>query len=139
MKKFLLLVLIITGLVGSVYADQKQSLFINITDSSNIKAPMALMFANKGLQRGLKMTILLNVEGVQLAIKGFETPHNAQNGKSAQELLKMFMANGGKVLVCPMCLDALGYTKEQLIDGVEIANADSTFGAIMSSDKVMSY
>lgn len=54
---------------------------------------MALMFANKGLQRGLKMTILMNVEEVQLAVKTFEAPANTQNGKSVQELLKMFMTN----------------------------------------------
>ena len=49
------------------------------------------------------------------------------------------MARGGKVLVCPMCLDALGYNKSQLIEGVEIADADKTFGAILGSDKVISY
>jgi predicted peroxiredoxin len=140
MKKVLVSTILVAGLLfTNVYAEKKESLFVNVTTSANIKAPMALMFANKGLQRGLNMTILLNVEGVQLAIKNFETPVNAQNGKSTQDLLKMFIAKGGKVLVCPMCLDALGYDKSQLIEGVEMADADKTFGAIFSSDKVISY
>jgi len=140
MKKVLISTILAAGLLfTNAYADKKESIFVNVTSSANIKSPMAMMFANKGLQRGLNMTVLLNVEGVQLAIKGFETPVNAQNGKSAQELLKMFIAKGGKVLVCPMCLDALGYDKSQLIEGVEIADGDKTFGAILSSDKVISY
>lgn len=35
----------------------------------------------------------MNVEEVQLAVKTFEAPANTQNGKSVQELLKMFMTN----------------------------------------------
>ena len=140
MKKGLVVLFVAIGLmISSAYASDKQSILVNVTSSANIKAPMAIMFASKGLKRGLDMTILLNVEGVQLAIKGFEAPTNARNGKTAQEMLSMFIKNGGKVLVCPMCLDAMGYSKNQLISGVEVSNADSTFGTLLASDKVISY
>jgi len=135
---FLALSMSVSGLHAQE-ADKKESIFINVTSSENIKAPMAIMFALKGLERKLDMTILLNVEGVQLAIKGFEAPTNARNGKTTQEMLAMFIQQGGKVLVCPMCLSALGYNKDQLIKGVTVSKADTTFGAILASDKVISY
>lgn len=140
MKKILVAMFIVFGLFSTnALAAKKESLFVNVTTSANIKAPMAVMFAYKGLERGLDMTILLNAQGVQLAVKGFEAPVNARNGKSSQELLAMFIKKGGKVLVCPMCLQAMGYTKDDLIPGVKVSNADSTFGAILASDKVISY
>lgn len=140
MKKVLLALMLLGGLLfGAAPQAKKESLFVNLTSSANIKAPMALMFALKGLERGLDMTILLNVEGVQLAVEGFEAPHNARDGKSVQEMLQAFIAKGGKVLVCPMCLSALGYDEKQLIKGVEMSNTEKTFGAILSSDKVISY
>ena len=36
-------------------------------------------------------------------------------------------------------LDAMGYTKENLIDGVSVSSADETFTAILASSKVISY
>ncbi len=38
-----------------------------------------------------------------------------------------------------MCLDALCYTKEDLIEGVNVSSADETFTAILVSGKVISY
>jgi predicted peroxiredoxin len=138
-KLFLALMVIGSMMVLSADSTKKDSLFVNVTTSQNIKAPMALMFAMKGLERGHDMTILLNAQGVQLAIETFESPVNARNGKTSQEMLAMFMKKGGKVLVCPMCLEAMGYTKANLIKGAEVSSADSTFGAILSSSKVISY
>ena len=140
MKKVIVALLMTAGLLfaGGDTA-KKESLFVNLTTSENIKSPMALMFAYKGLERGLDMTILLNAQGVQLAVKNFESPVNARNGKTSQQMLAMFMKKGGKVLVCPMCLDALGYTKEDLIEGVSVSSADDTFTAILASGKVISY
>jgi predicted peroxiredoxin len=139
-KKFLLAFLLGLGLLaGTAMAAEKQSIFVNVTSSDNIKAPMALMFANKGLQQGLKMTIFLNTDGVKLAVKGFNSPTCAMSGNTAHQMLAMFMKKGGKVLVCPMCLSAQGYDKEDLIPGVELSSAEKTFGGILASDKVISY
>jgi predicted peroxiredoxin len=140
MKRVIVALMMTAGLLfAGADTAKKESLFVNLTTSENIKSPMALMFAYKGLERGLDMTLLLNAEGVQLAVKGFESPVNARNGKTSQEMLQMFMKKGGKVLLCPMCLEAMGYTKENLIDGVDVSSADATFNAILSSDKIISY
>ena len=140
MKKFLVSLLLGLGLLtGSAAAAEKQSIFVNVTSSDNIRAPMALMFANKGLKQGLNMTVFLNTEGVRLAVKGFNSPTCAQSGNNVHQMLAMFMKNGGRVLVCPMCLQAQGYDKEDLIPGVELGNAEKTFGSILESSKVISY
>lgn len=140
MKKIILAILVFSSVLFAAQPSSgKENIVVNVTSSENIKGPMAVMFAYKGLERGLHMTILLNSQGVQLAIKNFQTPTNVRDGKSTQELLEKFIAKGGKVFVCPMCLDAMGYDKSQLIKGVEVSDADKTFGAILASDKVISY
>jgi predicted peroxiredoxin len=140
LKKLIFAFLLSFGLLAvAASAAEKQSIFVNVTSSDNIKAPMALMFANKGLQQGLEMTVFLNTDGVKLAVKGFNSPTCAHSGKNAHDMLAMFMKNGGRVLVCPMCLSAQGYDKGDLIPGVEMGNAEKTFGSILESDKVISY
>jgi predicted peroxiredoxin len=140
MKKLLLSLIFGLGLLtASASAAEQKSIFVNVTSSDNIKAPMAVMFANKGLQRGIDMTIFLNTEGVKLAVKGYNPPTNAANGKNIHEMLAMFMKKGGKVIVCPMCLKAQGYDQKDLIPGMSLSDADTTFNAILDSDKVISF
>ncbi|MBD3791599.1 MAG: DsrE family protein [Campylobacterales bacterium] len=140
MKKLLFTLLLSLGLMSAAAtAADKQSIFVNVTSSDNVKGPMAVMFANQGLMQGLDMTIFLNTEGVRLAVKGFNPPTNAQNGKNTHEMLSMFVKNGGKLLVCPMCLKAQGYDKSDLIPEAVLSDANKTFGGILSSDKVISF
>jgi hypothetical protein len=54
-------------------------------------------------------------------------------------MLAMFVKNGGKLLVCPMCLKSLGYDKSDLIPGAVISDANKTFEGILSNDKVISF
>lgn len=140
MKKVLFSLLFTLGLFSApASAAATESLFVNVTSSDNITGPMAVMFANKGLTKGLKMTIFLNTEGVQLAVKKYSSPICAKNGKSVQEMLAMFMKNGGRVLVCPSCMAAQGYEKADLIPGVEVSDVDKTFDAIAKSKKIISF
>lgn len=139
MKKRLLTLFVAFGLMASAAVAEGHSMFVNVTSSDNIKAPMAVMFANKGLKKGIKMTIFLNTEGVRLAVKAFNTPTNARDGQNVHEMLAGFMKNGGTVLVCPMCLSAQGYDKADLIPGVQVTDADKTFDTILANEKVISF
>jgi sulfur relay (sulfurtransferase) complex TusBCD TusD component (DsrE family) len=125
---------------GAAEVQKKEGgIFVNITSSDAIRAPMAVRFAEKGIERGIPMTIFLNVEGVRLAVKKFHSPQCKKAGSCVQEMLTKFMKNGGRVIICPMCLESNGYDKSDLIDGVEMGDAKITFTSILASDKVISY
>jgi predicted peroxiredoxin len=118
--------------------DKKEELLVNLTSSDDLRAPMAIAFAVRSLKAGYKTTLLLNVEGVRLAVKSFKAPV-CPDGKSVRVKLEKFVKLGGEILVCPMCLEMQGYAKSQLIDNVSLAGADVVFPKMRSIERVISY
>ncbi len=51
-----------------------------------------------------------------------------KNVDSLEQLMKMAMANGVKLVACTMSMDVMGIKKEELIDGVELAGVASYLG-----------
>ncbi|MEO9876346.1 MAG: DsrE family protein [Anderseniella sp.] len=122
---FALLVLMIP-LASAQGADTKtRGLFVNLTTDDTWSAAKAISFAHqKALKNGHKpVAIWLNVRAVYLADK--KRPSHVhglmrESGKSIQEMLKDFMADGGKVIMCNACSKASGLEAEDYIDGVEM-------------------
>jgi predicted peroxiredoxin len=98
-------------------------LLINLTTAKDNpdKTVVAFVIANAGVAAGQEVVIFLNVEAVRLAIKGYADDIETQGFKPLRELLATFMANGGKIWICPPCFNARGLDKESLIAGVTFA------------------
>jgi predicted peroxiredoxin len=105
------------------------------------RAAMAVNFGHRVLKDAKKpTTIFLNVDGVRLANKNI--PQNTHvNGKTIQDMLQDFMADGGEVIICPMCMKNVGGMKqEDLLKGVMIGGSDITWPALFAEDvTVLSY
>lgn len=139
MKKFLTSALIALLALGastsSMADDSERSLFINLTSREMNRAAMAIVFGHKVLtKKQMPVTIFLNVDGVHLANRNM--PQNLHSsGKSLQEMLKGFMADGGRVIVCPMCMKNVGAMSEKdLIDGVVLGGPKTTWKALFADD-----
>jgi len=123
---FALLVLMIPLASAQQGADTKtRGLFVNLTTDDTWSAAKAISFAHqKALKNGHKpVAIWLNVRAVYLADK--KRPSHVHglmrdSGKSVQEMLKDFMADGGKVIMCSACSKASGLEAADYIDGVEM-------------------
>ena len=101
----------------------KMGLFVNLTTDDTWAAAKAISFAHqKVLKNGHEpVAIWLNVRGVYLADKKRASHVHglmAESGKSIQDLLTDFMADGGQVIMCGVCSKAAGLTQEDYIDGV---------------------
>jgi len=103
--------------------DGKMGLFVNLTTDDTWAAAKAISFAHQKALKGghAPVAIWLNVRGVYLADK--KRPSHvhglmAESGKSIQNMLTDFMADGGQVIMCGVCSKAAGLTKEDYIDGV---------------------
>ena len=123
---FALLVLMIPLASAQQGADTKtRGLFVNLTTDDTWSAAKAISFAHqKVLKNGHQpVAIWLNVSAVYLADK--KRPSHVhglmrESGKSIQEMLKDFMADGGKVIMCSACSRASGLEAADYIDGVEM-------------------
>lgn len=119
-------------------AGMQEKLFVNLTTDDLRSARMALGFASKALQMEKieKATVFLNVDAVRLADKRLANASEAN--RKLQQSLKDFMAAGGTVIICPMCMSAVaGLTAEDLIEGVKLGGPDVTMPAMFDDDTVV--
>ncbi len=112
------LVLLAVFLFGPASAQQKETIFYNITKEEAWAAGMALGQAHMALDNGYSVIIFLNVRGVFIASKSFQTDSWASSGQSLQDVLKSAMDKGAKVVICPMCMKKAGMTMDDVIKGV---------------------
>jgi len=123
------------------FSAEGQSLFVSLTSNEIHRGAMAITFSTRVLQeQQIPATIFLNVEGVKLADKNLPGLQHV-SGKTLQEMLSDFMASGGKVIVCPMCMKNVGgFTKKDIIDGAVVGGSDVTIPALFAKGTtVLSY
>lgn len=128
-------------LTAPLFAAEQGSLFVNLTSNEINRAAMAVNFAHRVLlKKKIPATIFLNVDGVRLVNKNIPQ-HQHANGKSIHQMLQTFMADGGKVIVCPMCMKNVGgMSKNDLLDGVLIGGPNTTWAALFAEKvTVLSY
>lgn len=110
------------------HADEaKPGLFINLTTDDTWSAAKAIMFAHqKALANGHSPVVIwMNVRAVYLADR--KRPSHVhglmrESGKSIQDMLTDFIADGGEVIMCQACSAAAGLTEADYIDGVRMGN-----------------
>ena len=131
----ILLAVMLVAASAAVLADEdKKTIFYNLTTEEAWAAGMALGQANKALENGYAVVIFLNVRGVFIASKTFQTDTNAAAGMSLQDLLKAAMAKGAQVIICPMCMGKAGMTMDDVIDGVVKGGPDVTLPLMTDDD-----
>lgn len=118
---------------------EDDELFMALTSDEAWRASMALNFASRTLELGYPVTVFLNVEGVRLAVKDRRYPQDTYGltGKTAQEVLKKLSDNGGRVIVCPSCLERSGFRRRDLIRGVYLGGPVPEI--LQCSSKQLSY
>src|ERR687895_1164494 len=66
---------------------------------------------------GYDVTLLLSIEGVQVGVKN---PHHHLNLDNVVANVTNFIQDGGKVVVCGVCLGVAGFEPTDIIDGAII-------------------
>ena len=131
--------LITVGLTNHVFAQENSNLVVHITRGNPENpddvhaASMGLTLANAFQDAGRNVTLFLDVKGVNLAVS--EPPAGLNETSS---LIQSFISNGGSVYVCPHCLTVAGYTPENVISGVKIADlSKQTMLKVLDGDTIV--
>lgn len=94
-------------------------------ENLHIKKPFVEKMFEKMMPRGAAKLKLSNMNMAGMGSKMMKGVMKKKNVASLEELIQQAKANGVKLVACTMSMDVMGITKEELIDGVELAGVAS--------------
>lgn len=95
--------------------------------------------ANGGITAGLKVSVFLTSNAVDLVRKGGQAMTHVPPLDPLSALIADFQARGGVIWACPPCVKARGYAAGDLLDGVMIQGASAVHAEIRAGAAVMSF
>jgi predicted peroxiredoxin len=103
------------------------------------RATLAFIIANAALTAGQEATVLLTVDGVWLAARGYVDGLQAEGFGPIGELISSFISNGGQVWVCGVCVKPRNISADDLIEGAQIVGAAVAVEAMVNGAQTLSF
>ena len=120
------------------YAQAKEvgnPLVYHLSSDEPWRATVAISDATTMLRLGHNVTLLLSIEGVQIGVKH---PHTYLGLDMLTRNVTNFMAKGGNVIICEVCLRIAGYNNSDIIDKAVIGKPE-TLSNLLSRATVIDY
>jgi predicted peroxiredoxin len=99
----------------------------------------AFTIANGGMTTGLKVSVFLTSSGVDLVRRGALDTTHVKPLEPLADLVRDFLARGGTLWACTPCVEARGYTQQDLIEGTTITGASLMHELIQGGAATMSF
>jgi predicted peroxiredoxin len=103
------------------------------------RASLAFLVGNVARNSNQEATVLLTIEGVWVATKGYTNGLQANGFAPLSELIQQFVAAGGRVWVCGACAKPRNVTQADLIEGAEIIGAATAVEALVNGAQTLSW
>jgi predicted peroxiredoxin len=87
------------------------------------RAILPFIVGNVAATADQEAVVLLTIDGVWLATKGYADDVRQEGFQPLGELIQSFVANGGQVWACGACTKPRGITDADLIPGAKIVTA----------------
>ncbi len=100
---------------------------------------VAFTIANGGMTAGLRVSIFLTSAAVDLVRKRAIDNLVVNPLEPLADLMKDFLARGGRLWACTPCVKARGYQQSDLIEGVEIAGSSKVHELIKAGAATLSF
>jgi predicted peroxiredoxin len=113
------------------------NLATGLEDSERVT--VAFLVGGAAAQSGRSVTMFLTKEAVRLAMANVTYGVACDGCPSLESLLEQYTAAGGRMLVCPICLNARKLSHDRLIDGAQIGGATPLWEWIDEQATVFSY
>jgi predicted peroxiredoxin len=124
-KVMVILSLFLTSsFVSSSYVYAKifrNPLVYHLSSDEPWRVTVAISDATTQLKLGHNVTLLLSIEGVQIGVKH---PHHYLGLDMLTKNVTDFIADGGKVIICEVCLRIAGYSNSDIIDGAVVGRPE---------------
>ncbi len=103
------------------------------------RASLSFVVGNTALNSGQTATVLLTIEGVWVATRGYADGLEANGFAPLTELMRQFVENGGQLWACGACCKPRGITPEHLIEGAQIVGAATAVEALVTGAQTLSF
>ncbi|MDQ3938026.1 MAG: DsrE family protein [Chloroflexota bacterium] len=87
------------------------------------RATLPFIVGNVAATADQDAAVLLTIEGVRLATKGYADDIQKEGFQPLRELIASFIENGGEIWACGACTKPRGITEDDLIPGAKIVTA----------------
>jgi predicted peroxiredoxin len=105
-------------------SEQKKLVVVISKGFDDERSSVAWSVANTASASNMDVTVFLVAAGVEWVRKGAtDVARLNPLDPSIGDMIKNFLTNNGRVLVCPPCAKVRGYTEDSLIDEATIAGA----------------
>ena len=94
---------------------------------------------NTALSTGQEATLLLTIEGVWVATRGYAEGLQAQGFAPLSELVQQFASRGGQIWVCGACAKPRQITEADLIPEAHIIGVATAIEALVSRAQSLSF
>jgi predicted peroxiredoxin len=103
------------------------------------QASLAFVVAKTALSSGQDATVLLTIEGVRVATKGYSDGLQANGFDPLSKLIHDFVEGGGHLWVCGACAKPRKITDADLVSGAQIVGAASAVEALVNGAQTLSF
>ena len=124
-------------LFQDAYAEKEigNPLVYHLSSDEPWRATVAISDATTMLKAGHNVTLLLSIEGVQIGVKH---PHSYLGLDLLTRNVTNFIADGGRVIICEVCLRIAGYNNTDIIDKAIIGKPE-ILSNLLSKATVIDY
>lgn len=106
-------------------------------DAERATLPFAMAIGAQATD--MAVTLVLQSDGVLLAVAGEAEQVSARGMAPLKEQLDEFVSNGGKLLACSACLTARQVSTDSLLEGVEVVSAARLSAEFSGAANVVCY
>ncbi len=103
------------------------------------RASLSFVVGKTALSSGQDSTVLLTIEGVRVAVKGYTDGLQAEGFAPLGQLVQEFIQGGGKVWVCGSCAKPRHIGEADLIEGAKIIGAATAVEAMVNGAQTLSF
>jgi len=103
------------------------------------KATVAFVVANAAAASDKETVVFVSIEGVRLTQKGYADDIHEDGFAPLAELMKNFVAAGGKIWACAPCFKKRGLDEDKLLDGVSVVGGASLVEFLSDGAPCVSY
>ena len=103
------------------------------------RASLAFLVANTALNAGQQALVLLTIEGVRVAVRGYAEGLCAAGMSPLSELIAQFTRKNGRIWVCGACAKPRHITQADLVEGAEIVGAATAVEALVNGARSLGW